>query len=79
MDNEIKMNPEKINELFDKAKEKEKGGILDVGSFIDENLSPSDAEKLKSAMKNPKLIKSILSSPQAQKFFEKFSDKGKSE
>lgn len=77
MDNETKMNTEKISELFEKAKEKEKSGVLDVGSFIDENLSPSDAEKLKSAMKNPKLIKSILSSPQAQKFFEKFSDKGK--
>ncbi|MDO4379514.1 MAG: hypothetical protein Q4D20_01440 [Clostridia bacterium] len=77
MDNETKMNTEKIRELFEKEKEKEKSGVLDVGSFIDENLSPSDAEKLKSAMKNPKLIKSILSSPQAQKFFEKFSDKGK--
>lgn len=77
MDNETKMNQEKINELFNKAKEKEKGGVLDVGSFIEENLSPSDAEKLKSAMKDPKLIKSILSSPQTQKFFEKFSDKGK--
>ena len=77
MDNETKINNEKIEELFQKAKEKEKGGVLDVGSFINENLSPQDAEKLRSAMKNPQLIKSILSSPQAQKFFEKFSDKGK--
>ncbi len=76
MDNETKITNEKINELFQKAKEKEKGGVLNVGSFIDENLSPSDAQKLKSAMKDPKLIKSILSSPQAQKFFEKFSGKG---
>ncbi len=76
MDNETKITNEKITELFQKAKEKEKGGVLNVGSFIDENLSPSDAQKLKSAMKDPKLIKSILSSPQAQKFFEKFSGKG---
>lgn len=76
MDNETKSTNEKINELFQKAKEKEKGGVLDVGSFIDENLSPDDAQKLKSAMKDPKLIKSILSSPQAQRFFEKFSGKG---
>ena len=76
MDNETKITNEKRNELFQKAKEKEKGGVLNVGSFIDENLSPSDAQKLKSAMKDPKLIKSILSSPQAQKFFEKFSGKG---
>lgn len=76
MDNETKITNERINELFQKAKEKEKGGVLNVGSFIDENLSPSDAQKLKSAMKDPKLIKSILSSPQAQKFFEKFSGKG---
>ena len=76
MDNETKITNEKINELFQKAKEKEKGGVLNVGSFIDENLSPSDAQNLKSAMKDPKLIKSILSSPQAQKFFEKFSGKG---
>lgn len=78
MDNETKMTNEKINELFRKAKEKEKekGGVLNVSSFIDENLSPDDAQKLKNAMKDPKLIKSILSSPQAQKFFEKFSGKG---
>ena len=76
MDKETKITNEKITELFQKAKEKEKGGVLNVGSFIDENLSPSDAQKLKSAMKDPKLIKSILSSPQAQKFFEKFSGKG---
>ena len=76
MDNETKITNEKINELFQKAKEKEKGGVLNVGSFIDENLSPSEGQKLKSAMKDPKLIKSILSSPQAQKFFEKFSGKG---
>lgn len=76
MDNETKMTNEQINELFRKAKEKEKGGVLNVSSFIDENLSPEDAQKLKSAMKDPKLIKSILSSPQAHKFFEKFSGKG---
>lgn len=78
MDNETKITNEKINELFRKAKEseREKGGVLNVGSFIDENLSADDAQKLKNAMKDPKLIKSILSSPQAQKFFEKFSDKG---
>ncbi len=76
MDNETKMTNEQINELFRKAKEKEKGGVLNVSSFIDENLSLEDAQKLKSAMKDPKLIKSILSSPQAQKFFEKFSGKG---
>ena len=76
MDNETKMTNEQINELFRKAKEKEKGGVLNVSSFIDEKLSPEDAQKLKSAMKDPKLIKSILSSPQAQKFFEKFSGKG---
>ena len=76
MDNETKMTNEQINELFLKAKEKEKGGVLNVSSFIDENLSPDDAQKLKNAMKDPKLIKSILSSPQAQKFFEKFSGKG---
>ena len=39
MDNETKMNTEKISELFEKAKEKEKSGVLDVGSFIDQNLS----------------------------------------
>ena len=76
MDNETNLNSQKINELFQKAKEKEKSGVLDVGAFIDENLSQTDAQKLKSAMKDPKLIKSILSSPQAQKFFERFS-KGK--
>lgn len=76
MDNETNLNSEKISELFEKAKQKEKSGVLDVGSFIDENLSPADAQKLKSAMKDPTLIKNILSSPQAQKFFERFS-KGK--
>ncbi len=76
MDNETNLNSEKISELFEKAKQKEKSGVLDVGSFIDENLSPADAQKLKSAMKDPRLIKNILSSPQAQKFFERFS-KGK--
>lgn len=73
MDNETNLNRQKISELFEKAKEKEKRGVLDVGSFIDDNLSSEDAQKLKSAMKDPKLIKSILSSPQAQKFFERFS------
>lgn len=76
MDNETNLNSQKISELFEKAKQKEKSGVLDVGSFIDENLSPSDAQKLRSAMENPTLIKNILSSPQAQKFFERFS-KGK--
>lgn len=76
MDNETNLNDGKINELFKKAKSEEKKGVLDVGAFIDENLSESDAQKLKSALKDPKLIKSILSSPQAQKFFERFS-KGK--
>ncbi len=76
MDNETNLNEQKINELFKKAKSEEKKGVLDVGAFIEENLSESDAQKLKSAMKDPKLIKSILSSPQAQKFFERFS-KGK--
>ena len=49
---------------------------VNVNDFINEHLNEKQADALKNVMKNPELIKSILSSPQAKKIIEKLSQGG---
>lgn len=72
------MNDERINELMknissDKAPSKDA-----VNDFIGRNLTESQAAAVQNVLKNPQLIKDLLSSPQAKQLFERFG-KGKEE
>lgn len=74
MDNETKLSREQLNEMLSSLKKTD--DQVNVNDFINEHLNEKQADALKNAMKNPELIKSILSSPQAKKIIEKFSQGG---
>ncbi len=74
MDNETKLSSQQLDEMLSSLKKTDEQ--VNVNDFINEHLNEKQADALKNVMKNPELIKSILSSPQAKKIIEKFSQGG---
>lgn len=77
MDKETNLSKEQLDALisdFNQSKETDK---VNVDEFARKHLNEKQTEALKKAMKNPELIKSILSSPQAKKLIEKLKGDGK--
>lgn len=79
MDNETKLSNEQISELFSFLKSDKKDERESVDSFVKEHLSNEQAAALQNALKNPAMIKMLLSSPQAKKLIEKFNQGGAKE
>lgn len=50
---------------------------LEAGKFDNaiNNMKPAEAEKFNAVMKNPKLLDSIMSTPQAQELYKKLTSK----
>lgn len=77
MDNETNLSKEQLDALlsdFIKSKDSDK---VNIEEFARKHLNEKQTEVLKRTMKNPELIKSILSSPQAKKLLEKLKGDGK--
>ncbi|MGN1195043.1 MAG: hypothetical protein ACI4SB_06130 [Acutalibacteraceae bacterium] len=77
MDNETNLSKEQLDAIisdFNKSKESDK---VNIDEFAKKHLNEKQTEALKKAMKNPELVKSILSSPQAKKLLEKLKGDGK--
>ena len=80
MDNETKLTPEQIKKLLASLKSNEKEKSVNVDDFISKNLNERQTEMLKSAMKNPKIISAMMSSPQVKQLLEKLKgESGKDE
>lgn len=77
MDNETNLSKEQLDAIlsdFNRSKETDK---INVDEFARKHLNEKQTEALKKAMKNPELIKMLLSSPQAKKLLEKLKGDGK--
>lgn len=76
MDNETKLSSQQLNEMISSLKNTNSTDKVDVNDFVNKHLNEKQADALQNVMKNPELIKSILSSPQAKRIIEKFSQGG---
>ena len=79
MDNETKLSSEQISELLSSLKNGKKDEQVNVSEFVNEHLTNEQAAAFQNVLKNPAMIKSILSSPQAKKLMEKFNKGGTGE
>ena len=71
MDNETNLSKEQMNSILSELKKTKETDRVNVDEFAKKHLNEKQTAALKQAMKNPELIKSILSSPQAKKFLER--------
>ena len=76
MDNETKLSSEQISQLLSSLRNGKKDEQVNVDEFVNEHLSNEQAAAFKNVLKNPDMIKAMLSSPQAKKLMEKFSKGG---
>lgn len=80
MDNDAKLSPEQIKNLLTNLKSSNKDETVDINDFASKNLNERQAQMLKAAMKNPKIISAMMSSPQIRQLIEKLSgDENKDE
>ena len=79
MDNETKLSSEQISWLLSSLKKGKKDEQVNVDEFVNEHLTNEQAAAFRNVLKNPDMIKSILSSPQAKKLMEKFNKGGSGE
>lgn len=77
MDNETNLTKEQMNAILSEFKKSKETDKVNVDEFAKKHLNEKQASALKQAMKDPQLIKSILSSPQAKKLLEKLKGDGK--
>lgn len=71
MDNETKLSKEQLDALLSDLGRAKETDRVNVDEFAGKHLNEKQIQALKKAMKNPDLIRSILSSPQAKKLLEK--------
>lgn len=69
------MNDERINELMGNIKKNPSPSNEAVNEFIEKNLSRSQADAVKSVLKNPQLIKNLLNTPQAKQLLDRLGKK----
>ena len=77
MDNETNLTKEQLNAILSEFKQSKETDNVNVDEFAKKHLNEKQTAALKQAMKDPQLIKSILSSPQAKKLLEKLKGDGK--
>ena len=77
MDNSTNLSQQQINSILNKAKELSSQGKAPDSAFLNEQLSPSQSEKLADILGNPERLRELLSSPAAKKLMSmlKASDK----
>lgn len=71
MDNETNLSKEQLDALLSDLRQAKETDRVNVDEFAGKHLNEKQTQALKKAMKNPELIKLILSSPQARKLLEK--------
>lgn len=77
MDNETNLSKEQINAILSDFKKANSSDEIDVNEFAKKHLNEKQAAALKQALKNPQMLQSVLSSPQAQKLLERLKGDGK--
>ena len=77
MDNETNLTKEQLGAILSVFKKSKETDNVNVDEFAKKHLNEKQTAALKQAMKDPQLIKSILSSPQAKKLLEKLKGDGK--
>lgn len=71
MDNDIKLTQEQINNLLTALKSTNDDQTVNINEFASKNLNERQAQMLKNAMKNPKIIGAMMASPQIRQLMEK--------
>ena len=67
MDNGTNLSQQQINSIIDKAKELSSKGKPIDSTFIENQLSPAQSEKLRAVMNDPEKLRAIMNSPMAKK------------
>lgn len=80
MDKDFKLNDKQMNLLMNLAKKKsglnldklqQSAENGDIGNFLDKNMDPKSASKLKEVLTNKESAKNILNTPEAQALIRK--------
>lgn len=66
MDNDTKLSKEQIKNLVSEFKNSEKDGKVSTDAFLKKHLNENQRENIISALKNPEMLKEILSSQKAK-------------
>lgn len=77
MDNGTNLSKEQINSILDKAKELSSEGKVPDSSFLSEQLSPSQSEKLKTILSDPEKLREVMNSPMAKRIMAMLQNKDK--
>lgn len=75
MDNETKLSPDQINSIKDALSDK--NNPKDIESIMEKHLNEKQRQTVKSILSDEKKLQSILNSPFAKAFMEKYGGKTK--
>ncbi len=75
MDNETKLSPEQINSIKDALSDKK--DPEDIESIMEKHLNEKQRQTVKNILSDEKKLQSILNSPFAKAFMEKFGKQNK--
>lgn len=75
MDNETKLSPDQINSIKDALSDK--SNPKDIESIMEKHLNEKQRQTVKSILSDEKKLQSILNSPFAKAFMEKYGGKTK--
>lgn len=67
------MDNDKLDALFEKIKQNESSAPEAVGDFINQNLSPDQAQALNRILSDKETVSRLLATEQAHKLLEKFA------
>lgn len=79
MDKQTKLSEEQINSIKKEIENVDINGKTDTDEFIKKHLNEEQANKVRDILNNPEKLKSVLSSPMAQRFLESLKGKDKKE
>lgn len=77
MDNGINLSKEQINGILNKAKELSSQGKAPDSTFLTEQLSPEQSEKLSAMLNDPEKLREVMNSPMAKRIMGMFNSQSK--
>ncbi len=79
MDKQTKLSEEQINSIKNEMKNVDISEKTDTEEFIKKHLNEEQAQKVRGILNDPEKLKSVLSSPMAQRFLASLKRKDKKE
>lgn len=79
MDKQTKLSEEQINSIKNEMKNVDINEKTDTEEFIKKHLNEEQANKVRGILNDPEKLKSVLSSPMAQRFLASLKSRGEKE